>query len=122
MVLNENPYIPSTRELLMALRYRATWKSTTPLRKWCHFYGLGRTMSKLIKFTTFTEDQTLSWRVYVVLVLVACYLCLVIYTALFFILMGEPIKCLPCTCFLAGPVFTVSCYFQSTSLYFSKPN
>lgn len=96
MVLNENLKIPSTRDLFIALRYRETRKSKTPLEKWCHLYGIGRFVAKLPSSTAFIDDQTLNWFIYCSIVFTIYYLCLTIYTA-YYISNGEPFKCLPYT-------------------------
>lgn len=107
MVLNEQLKIPNFRELIKISWNRSEWKSQTPLQKWCYLYGIGRASFTFLGFTTFKEDQTLSWNVCIPFFCTVVYTILAIYTTFYCIVHGEPSKILPCTCLLVGPVYSV---------------
>lgn len=104
MALNRNFNVPTTRELIKILANIKSWKSKTPLEKWTHLYGIGRSLCNVIKATPFVEDQTLCWYSYYPLMYISIHFTLVIYTMVHYILNGEPSKGLPCTCIFIGPI------------------
>lgn len=123
MALNQKLEIPTTHELFIELLHRDRWQSKTPYQKWCHLYGMGRSISSIAKYSTFVEDQTISRVLFIPVACAFFYFCMVIYTAVYYISNGEPFKCLPCTCILFGPVFTVKiCSFVHFDPIFYENN
>lgn len=106
-MLNEKLEIPSVRELAKVTMNRSEWTSKTPFKKWCFLYGIGSAVNKTIGITLFTEDQTLSWLAFLPFATITIYTVLAIYTVFYFSSHGEPFKCLPCTCILIGPLYSV---------------
>lgn len=67
-MLNKNLTIPTAIELLTAFKNKSTWKSKTPLQKWCHFYGIGKLAATFGKLTFYVDDPSLYWVSYIPLV------------------------------------------------------
>lgn len=122
MVLNENPKIPSTRELFRSIRtIRGDWKLKTPLQKWCYLYGIGRAALYPPRVPSFEDDDTISFRSYQGIIYATIYVLLAFYTLWYHIIRGEFYKALPCTCILsmllAVSLQTLSCYSLSFTHY-----
>lgn len=126
MVLNSKFPIPTFRDYLRSLQnfrhIREEWNSKTPLQKWCYLYGMGKLSGKMIGVTTFEDDQNLTWYSYMQYSYYAVSSILAIYTIAYFLLQGQFLKGLPCTCMMVGPMYGVSfnqfTYFFSILLHF----
>lgn len=104
MIINQKFNVPTTRELFKCLMNRREWKLKSPLQKWLHLYGIGKSLCKVIKMKVYEEDQTLCWFSYYPLFYLVVHVILVVYTTAHYILRGEFDKFLPCTCVFIGPV------------------
>lgn len=107
MVLNEKFEIPPLREVLNIPKTRAEWKFKTPLQKWCNLYRIGRVSLNILGFPVFREDPSLYWYSYVFFVYMAIDVLLVMYTAYYFLSLGDLGAFLPCTALLVGPLCSV---------------
>lgn len=116
MVLNKNFEVPKTLELFKSLIKRDEWNCKSPLSKWAHLYGIGRSICKMLEVAAYREDQTLGWFAYYGVTYISAYFILLIYTLAYYTLNGEFSRALPCTCFFVGPVCGV---FLADAINFS---
>lgn len=107
VLLNENFYVPWPRELIKMIINRDTWKVKTPLEKWSYLYGLGRAIAELLKYTIYSDNQTLCWFSYFPLFYTFTYIVLMFNTVFYYTYHGEVFKSFPCTCVLVGPILSV---------------
>ena len=99
MVLNVEIKALSPIELLKSVRsIWREWKYKTPYQKWCYLYSFGRISFALADLPLFRNDQKLHWYSYFAFAYIGFYGICVIYTAYYFISLGEFMKILPSTC------------------------
>lgn len=118
MVLNATfDDVPTVRELIKIKKIRAEWESKTPLQKWSYLYAIGRSALNIMGFPIFRDDSTLYWFSYIFFVYLMIDIILVIYTAFYFLSMGDIGSFVPCTALLVGPLLCVR-VFEINSFYF----
>lgn len=102
MVLNEK--IASLSIVAFAksiFTIRQDWRIKTPYQKWCYLYNIGKTAFKINTIPLYENDQKLNWYSYFSYFYIGMYAFIVLYTAFFYIIHGEFVKCFPCTGFIA---------------------
>lgn len=111
--LNPEFKIPGFLELIQITINRNKWHLRTPFQKWCYLYGIGRVCLIPVGFTLYKEDQTIQLRSMFLVVCLAAYLLLSVYTTLYYTIHGAFSRGLLCTCLLGvGLSVCVNSMFQ----------
>lgn len=102
MVLNEKFKILSAGEIARsAFNIKREWKLKNPFEKYCYMYSLGKLMSSFLRLPLFLEDPThVHLFAYFAFSYIVTEIVLSIYTICYYVMNGNFLMALPCTCML----------------------